>query len=321
MSLGLLPIIATLIGLHFLPTLLTLGCGMAVSLAGLVYALARHRALNLFLLLGTAAITSCFLLLLFTGHSLLPQGSVTTTLEIILFLLAFLYITAAEQYRHLQERLRLKSRSSYRLEAGIIVILSGIHLLLLAVLYETGFHRGDLLSAENYFTVYIPPIAIYIICFTINAIGLRIALDESITRGLIRIAPVCDGKLCLQQKSDLIYDLPIEHEASGTPENDRRFAERLMSERAGRPGMKPRLILRHTVKDADDPELIELYIYPLRNENAFSAERSRFFSFDEIRQGREKVSRILLRELAALEQAAQMWQQYFKDYDTTCEPQ
>ena len=315
-SLGLLPIIATLVGLHFLPTLLTLGLGVAVSVAGQVYALTRHNALNLFLLQGTTAITLCFLIRLFTGENLLPDGSVTTTLEVTLLVLAFLHITTGDLYQHVQRRLHLKCRSTYRLETAIIVTLSSLHLLTVALLHHAGMLEG---AAASYFIVYIPPIAIYIICFTVNAIGLRLALDDSITRGVIRIAPVRDGQICLKKQSDLTYDLPIEQDAEGTPESVRHIAVQLMSRHAGNHSIKPRLILRHRVNDSLGAKLIELYIYPHRSKDDFKAEDSRFFSFDEIRRDKAQFSKTLLHELPSLEMAAQMWQQYFKDNDSTCQ--
>ena len=68
-SFGLLPIIITLIGIHFFPTTAMLGTGLAISIAGLLYDVLRLKGLNFFLLQGTIGIGICFLLRLFTGYA------------------------------------------------------------------------------------------------------------------------------------------------------------------------------------------------------------------------------------------------------------
>lgn len=81
-SLGLLPIIATLICLHFFQNTIVLGIGFIVCLGLLLYGIVRLKDLNFFLLLGSIGIGSCFVLRLFTGYKFIPYGSITPILEL-----------------------------------------------------------------------------------------------------------------------------------------------------------------------------------------------------------------------------------------------
>ncbi len=99
-SFGLLPIIITLIGIHFFPTTAMLGTGLAISIAGLLYDVLRLKGLNFFLLQGTIGIGICFLLRLFTGYDYIPKNSLTPSLEFMLLICAFIHVTAPEIYRN-----------------------------------------------------------------------------------------------------------------------------------------------------------------------------------------------------------------------------
>lgn len=80
-SLGLLPIIATLICLHFFQNTIVLGIGFIVCLGLLLYGIVRLKDLNFFLLLGSIGIgyASYFACLqatnLFHTEALLPYWS------------------------------------------------------------------------------------------------------------------------------------------------------------------------------------------------------------------------------------------------------
>ena len=85
-SLGLLPIIATLICLHFFQNTIVLGIGFIVCLGLLLYGIVRLKDLNFFLLLSSIGIGSCFVLRLFTGYKFIPYGSITPILELLLLI-------------------------------------------------------------------------------------------------------------------------------------------------------------------------------------------------------------------------------------------
>jgi hypothetical protein len=135
-SFGLLPIIITLIGIHFFPTTAMLGIGLAISIAGLLYDVLRLKGLNFFLLQGTIGIGICFLLRLFTGYDYIPKNSLTPSLEFMLLICAFIHVTAPEIYRNFLRKFHLNFTSSYLLEAKIIVIFSSVHLIVLFFLYK-----------------------------------------------------------------------------------------------------------------------------------------------------------------------------------------
>ena len=135
-SFGLLPIIITLIGIHFFPTTAMLGIGLAISIAGLLYDVLRLKGLNFFLLQGTIGIGICFLLRLFTGYDYIPKNSLTPSLEFMLLICAFIHVTAPEIYRNFLRKFHLNFTSSYLLEAKIIVIFSSVHLIVLFFLYN-----------------------------------------------------------------------------------------------------------------------------------------------------------------------------------------
>ena len=164
-SFGLLPIIITLIGIHFFPTTAMLGTGLAISIAGLLYDVLRLKGLNFFLLQGTIGIGICFLLRLFTGYDYIPKNSLTPSLEFMLLICAFIHVTAPEIYRNFLRKFHLNFTSSYLLEAKIIVIFSSIHLIILFFLYN----KLIPFSPENNFgIIYLIPTLIYVICLVIN---------------------------------------------------------------------------------------------------------------------------------------------------------
>ena len=165
-SLGLLPLIATLIALHFLPSVAVLGGGLLLSLIVLFYYIIRLKELNFFLLLGTIGIGTCYIVRQFTDYQLLPKGGITPTLEFILLIFAFIHITAPEIY---------KGCFSYLLEAKTIVILSSLHLLILGI---TVYYNKSLSDETYFFLVNIIPVSIYIICLIINIVGICIALQD-----------------------------------------------------------------------------------------------------------------------------------------------
>lgn len=197
-SLGLLPLIATLIALHFLPSVAVLGGGLLLSLIVLFYYIIRLKELNFFLLLGTIGIGTCYIVRQFTDYQLLPKGGITPTLEFILLIFAFIHITAPEIYKSFQRWLKLKGCFSYLLEAKTIVILSSLHLLILGI---TVYYNKSLSDETYFFLVNIIPVSIYIICLIINIVGICIALQDNFRYTIIRIAPLCHNKIYLTKRN------------------------------------------------------------------------------------------------------------------------
>ena len=111
-SLGLLPIIATLICLHFFQNTIVLGIGFIVCLGLLLYGIVRLKDLNFFLLLGSIGIGSCFVLRLFTGYKFIPYGSITPILELLLSSNTLMVTSSPTSFRSSPNLLRSMARTA-----------------------------------------------------------------------------------------------------------------------------------------------------------------------------------------------------------------
>ena len=316
-SFGLLPTIITLIGLHFFPATAMLGIGLAISLIGLAYDFFQLKSLNFFLLQGTAGIGTCFLLRLFTGYEYIPPRSMTPTLEFMLLIFAFIYLTAPETYHSLLKKFRLDSSISYRLEARVIVILSGLHLLSLFLLQNViSIHTNYV----HYTLVFYAPALIYIICLIINMTGIRMAASTYENPCcVIRIAPICNGKIYLipYAKADSgkrVWDVPLIFPFEKCPYKSERFAaEKVKAFLQKQPGkcsfISPRLILKYRI-DRLTPYPIQLFILPIDKEEKSIAPEGRYFTFAELIESPENFSEILLAEKEHLQISANLWKEF-----------
>lgn len=318
-SLGLLPLIATLIALHFLPSVAVLGGGLLLSLIVLFYYIIRLKELNFFLLLGTIGIGTCYIVRQFTDYQLLPKGGITPTLEFILLIFAFIHITASEIYKSFQRWLKLKGCFSYLLEAKTIVILSSLHLLILGI---TVYYNKSLSGETYFFLVNIIPVSIYIICLIINIVGICIALQDNFRYTIIRIAPLCHNKIyltkrkytgCCSSTSTVLWDLPVENNFEGSTNRNDKYARKI-AKKYWNIKETPRAIL-HYKSSLNCPceQYIHLYILPIDNETKIHSSEGRFFSFEEIEANKDKFSPTLLHEFSHLQLAAHMWNEYFDD--------
>lgn len=319
-SLGLLPIIATLICLHFFQNTIVLGIGFIVCLGLLLYGIVRLKDLNFFLLLGSIGIGSCFVLRLFTGYKFIPYGSITPILELLLLIVAFIHITAPEIYKELQERLHLRNCFSFVLEAKTIVILSSLHLTILLFVD----HIEHLFSEDgSFFLMYGIPVIIYVLCLVINVVGIHLALQENFRYSLVRITVVHDGKIYLKQRTGCpdekyenapMWDIAVESPFEGPIEKSSEYAARIAKKICASKNTTPRLILKYTTTscDADNQQRVSLYILPLQNETDLQKiTGGRFFSFDEISEtAARRYSPSLLSELDTLQMAAEMWKAF-----------
>lgn len=318
-SLGLVPVIGTLVFMHFFPVLPVLGSGLLACIAGLLYALMKWKVLNFFFIQGTIALALCFIIRFFTNHALLPEGTVTLTIELLLLIFAFIQLTVPEYSQQIQKKLHLKNYLSYRIETKIIVILSSFHLILMAI--TCGI--SDSLSPMAAYTMrHVAPLSIYLFCLLVNIIGIRIALTHYFVHKIVRIAPICNGKVYLVNKAHASYfipdnkrsswDLPLESCFQGSLKKGKKFAQKMLSTYVCRPlHIEPRLILKHPVPSTFDcKHLVAVYIYPLAKEDEFHTENGRYFSFDEIKAQKDAFSDALMWELERLQMAAEVWKEY-----------
>lgn len=315
-SFGLLPIIITLIGIHLFPTTTMLGIGLAISIAGLLYDIFRLKGLNSFLLQGTIGIGICFLLRLFTGYEYIPQNSLTPTLEFMLLVCAFIHVTAPEMYRNFLKKFHLNFTFSYLLEARLIVVLSSIHLIVLFFLYK----QLAPFSPENHFViVYLIPTLIYVLCLIINIVGIQVAATQSPQeQHIIRIIPICNGKVYLTSRSDnnQIWDAPIISLFEGPLRKSQKHAklivkrcQKQMEVNFPHRVLYPRLILSYRMQGII-PCFIQLYILPISKENDFILPEGRFFSCEEIKLAPESFSEELRMEHERLQMVAQIWKEF-----------
>lgn len=319
-SIGLLPIIATLICLHFFQNTVVLGIGFIVCISLLLYGIIRLRTLNFFLLLGSVGIGACFAFRLFTGYEFVPRGSITPILELLLLIVAFIHITAPEIYKELQERLHLRNCFSFVLEAKTIVILSALHLI--ALLFVD--HIDHLFSEDSsFFLKYGVPVIIYVVCLIINVVGIHLALQENFRYSLVRIAVVYNGKIYLKRRSDRsddepenapVWDVAVESPFEGPLDKSNEYAVRIAKKICTSKEVSPRLLLRYTTSpdDEDNQQRVSLYILPLQDTSDLrKTTEGRFFSFDEIdHTAARRYSISLLSELETLQMAAEMWKTF-----------
>lgn len=309
-SIGLLPIIITLIGLHFFPNTEMLGMGLLLSMIMLTYNIIKMKDLNFFLLLGTLGIGTCFFLRLFWGYKYVPLNTITPTVEFSLMAFAFIYYSAPELYKDIISKLGIRICFSYKFETKIIIILSSIHLLLLYII-KTLNH--DWSPEGRFFMINIVPVSIYIICLIVNTLGIHfVAKIEKSRHNIIRIAPVCNGKLLLSQKNTTshIWDIPIERNLEGTLDDSKKYAMKTTKRILGT-NVQPRFILQYTEEcSCGICNNVLLFILPLKTESDIKL-NGKFFNFEDIEDNIQLINPCIKKELEHLRDAASLWKEFY----------
>ncbi|WP_299230447.1 hypothetical protein [uncultured Bacteroides sp.] len=309
-SIGLLPIIITLIGLHFFPNTEMLGMGLLLSMIMLTYNIIKMKDLNFFLLLGTLGIGTCFFLRLFWGYKYVPLNTITPTVEFSLMAFAFIYYSAPELYKDIISKLGIRICFSYKFETKIIIILSSIHLLLLYII-KTLNH--DWSPEGRFFMINIVPVSIYIICLIVNTLGIHfVAKIEKSRHNIIRIAPVCNGKLLLSQKNTTshIWDIPIERNLEGTLDDSKKYAMKTTKRILGT-NVQPRFILQYTEEcSCGICNNVLLFILPLKTESDIKLD-GKFFNFEDIENNILQINPCIKKELEHLRDAASLWKEFY----------
>lgn len=309
-SIGLLPIIITLIGLHFFPNTEMLGVGLFMSVIMLAYNIIKMKDLNFFLLLGTLGIGTCFVLRLFWGYKYVPLNTITPTVEFSLMAFAFIYYTAPELYKDIVSKLGIRICFSYKFETKIIIILSSIHLLLLYII-KTLNH--DWSPEGRFFMINIVPVSIYIICLIVNTLGIHfVAKIENSRYNIIRIAPVCNGRLLLSLKNPAsqVWDIPIERNLEGTFDDSKKYAMKTAKRISGT-NVQPRFILQYTEEcSCGICNNVLLFILPLKTERDINLD-GKFFNFEEIENNLQQINPCIKKELEHLRDAASLWKEFY----------
>ena len=136
---------------------------------------------------------------------------------------------------------------------------------------------------------------------------------------VIRIAPVCRGKIYLVQQpagsngadSGEVWDLPIKQSCKGSFAECEAYATRLVHS-YNHTIVSPRLILKYRASFpcALASQQVLLYILPLDDRSDFPPSEGRFFDFDEIAAGKEHFNCCLLHEQEQLRVAAKVWNDF-----------
>lgn len=305
LSFGLLPVIGTLALIHFFPVLPVLAGGLALSLLWTALSLAGRRAPNLFLLQGTLALLYCL-----AAGCLLPRPlsavAVGLAIEFLLMVASLLHLTLHYLPRVAAAPQHPAKHDAYRLETTFIALLSVLH--------------WGMLTAHPAWvgpTATAAPLLIYIGCIAVNSAGIRCAWRTCPMRHVVRIAPVCNGKIYLTRQqtgdwSSAVWDLPLESRYQGPVEQSDRHARRTLQTLLKKPRIHPRLILRQMVDNTlgTDKDIVSVYIYPMRQPNEFKTSNGRYFSFEELRTLSDRLGRLLPQELERLQMAAEIWHTY-----------
>lgn len=316
-SFGLLPIIGTMIGIRFFPSTIVLGAGTLVSICTLVFNILKFRDLNYFLLLSSVSIGLCYAARVTAGYMLIPQGTTIPILELILFVFTSIYLLLPDINGNILRIFRLKSNFSYIIETRIIVILTFMHLIILIVTGYIFRHPWEM-DAWGQFMYYDVPVLIYLTCFLINAIGIRIVFNNCFKCTLIRIAPIYNKQIYLIRRkindcynyrdSISLWDLPIEEEFKGLPENSEKYARKIAGKDIYPNEIGPRQILKYQSGiQYEGQQPVALYVYPLDDVQEIKSRQGRFFTFEELNEMANEISPSLQLELQYLKMTAEVW--------------
>lgn len=158
------------------------------------------------------------------------------------------------------------------------------------------------------------PVSIYIICLIINTLGIHmVAKIEKSKQNIIRIAPICNGKLLLSQKnipSHNVWDIPIERNFEGNIDDCMEYAIKT-ARRFTISDVQPRLILQYGEEcSCGIHNNILLFILPVKEENDIKIE-GRFISFDEVNKELSQLNPHIKKELEHLKDAASLWKEFY----------
>lgn len=308
-SFGLLPTIITLIGLHFFPTTGMLGAGLTISVMALLYDILHLKGLNFFLLQGTIGIGLCFFLRLFYGYQFVPLNGITPALEFMLLVFAFIHVIAPDIYHFLLDKLHLRSRFSYIIEARIIVVLSTIHLVALeAMIYHYNSTDDDWL----FFMRNIVPVSIYILCLIANITGIRMAAKYDILKIVIRIAPLCRDQLLLVRGKDNKWDLPMVCTYNGALKKVDQYAGQLAEKYLHYTERTPLMIQTYSAPHPYPnclPLKTQLYLLPVDRTSDITVPGGEYIPIDRIMEDDFPKTERLYKELIQLWMVSDLWKE------------
>ena len=143
-------------------------------------------------------------------------------------------------------------------------------------------------------------------------------LSNSDNMPIIRIAPVCNGKIYVvphtPDEGNTIMDIPmVEQVEKASPKSDksaRKIKEKYHTHIQS--DMQPRFSVQY--KSATHPdETVYLYILPLKQEEEIQFQNGKFVSSEEIAINANQYNLNLQKEGELLGMAADLWKDYYSD--------
>ena len=133
-------------------------------------------------------------------------------------------------------------------------------------------------------------------------------IQESNKMSIIRIAPVCDGKIYITPD----MDLPIKEEVAHVNEKSDKTARKVLEKYRNHihTDATPRFCAKHR-SSTDAGATIYLYVLPLESEDEISFHEGRFVSEEEMNKEAKKYSADLLEESGLLFMSAELWEDFY----------
>lgn len=316
-SLGLMPVLLMMILVHVFPPVFMLFLTFAVCVSLLIYQFMVYKVYNLFLLHSAFATGLIALTMLATGHLLIPENYLVLTIEILLLVCSFFYLLYPQTYVRRLKRYSVKTERIYRFVAKTVVFLFSLHLIVLVVV----FHFCPTLSEDTiHVLVCLSSIAALSVGLAYNLVMANMIQQTIESTPMIRVAPVCKGKLFLIKREVVTggkvceeWDLPIQAIPAMEEESADVYVRRLVSQKVASEA-EPRFCLKYRGEMADGiSHDVLLYVLPLHDEAELKDLPGEFVALDAltVENGEKRnYSRTLADELQHLQVAACLWQQY-----------
>ena len=131
---------------------------------------------------------------------------------------------------------------------------------------------------------------------------------ESNKMSIIRIAPVCNGKIYVTPD----MDIPIKEEVGHISEKSNRTARKVLEKFRNHIHTEatPRFCVKHQ-STTEEGTIIYLYVLPLRNENEIGFHEGRFVSEEEMDKEAKKYSADFQKESELLFMSAELWEDFY----------
>lgn len=316
MTIGLIPTIICMVLCTFFSDAIVLYIGSLISLIYLAtqyLSPARHNP-NLVLLHSTLSLTIVAIMKYFWGDWIVPDRTVPIVMEILILCSSILYLMAHKYYKKCFLKFNCTISSSNEFAMLSIVILSGIHLLVSFFIYVL---CRPLSEQALFLLTHVTPPILYVLCILLNFVLLVITSIVSSKVSIIRIAPVCNGKIYVtprnKRKEAGKWDLPMEEYFPPRQPDPNQYARAMvMSLQPYFTGkIEVRFSLKHWLQGNENSTIVLLYVLPLSNETDIHLPNGKFVSPEEITANHaNQYSTHLQDEVEHLALVAQTWEEY-----------